>query len=425
MSAASCDRKKGGGDFCSAINCTNARRKESCRGKPFFRFPADEERCRVWVQNSRRADLLGKKAQDLCKVFHLCSDHFEEHQFTTSEKKRLIWNAVPTIFDVPNPPKPLTRKRAAPKDRSQFAPPSKKEKRCAATSAANNTKPVEHVKSSGSVDRKDPDNESPQIALLRRKLANTRNQLYREKKKARNLQEKLARRDKAVGQSESTKLKELKIKLSDFFSGATLQFLSTQLHLVLQKRQGRRWRPSDKAFALSLFHASPKAYRILKQLFLLPSVSTLRRTMRKIGIYPGFNRPILKALETKISSMPAHSKLCCVIFDEMALKEIVEYNAKKDYVEGLEDFGSNGRTKYVANHATVFMARGLVFPWKQTVGYALSSGPIKYSDLHSLLIECIENLEDIGLNVKAVIADQGSNNRKMLEGCCKISEEKP
>ena len=218
---------------------------------------------------------------------------------------------------------------------------------------------------------------------------------------------------------------ELEEKLSEFFSGATLQFLCNQLRLVDQKQQGRRWKDSDKEFALSLYHASPKAYRILKQLFLLPSISTLRRIMRKIKIYPGFNKTILKALETKVSSMPANSELCCVIVDEMALKEAVEYNQEKDYVEGLEDFGVNGRTKYVANHATVFMARGLIFPWKQTVGYALSSGPIKYSDLHSLLLECIEKLEESGLRVKVIITDQGSNNRKMFEGCCGVNEENP
>jgi len=32
-------------------------------------------------------------------------------------KKRLIWNAVPTLFDVPNPPKAIAVRRPAPKSR--------------------------------------------------------------------------------------------------------------------------------------------------------------------------------------------------------------------------------------------------------------------------------------------------------------------
>ena len=53
--------------------------------------------------------------------------------------------------------------------------------------------------------------------------------------------------------------------------------------------------------------------------------------------------------------MPQNSELCSVVFDEMVIKEAVEYNRERDEVEGLEDFGlSGGRTKLVANHATVF-----------------------------------------------------------------------
>ena len=52
------------------------------------------------------------------------------------------------------------------------------------------------------------------------------------------------------------------------------------------------------------------------------------------------------------------------------------YGASKDCVEGLEDFGHLGKTKYVANHVGVFMVRGLTEKWKQPVAYFLTSGPI-------------------------------------------------
>ena len=61
--------------------------------------------------------------------------------------------------------------------------------------------------------------------------------------------------------------------------------------------------------------------------------------------------------------------------DEMAIKESVSYNAERDSVEGFEDFGSLGHTKYIANHEMVFMVRGLLTTWKQPVVYFLSSGP--------------------------------------------------
>ena len=68
-------------------------------------------RCKEWVQRSRRQDLLNKEIAKLYRNYHLCSDHFEESQFMNAqEKKRLIWNAVPSIFNVPNPPPSVTLK---------------------------------------------------------------------------------------------------------------------------------------------------------------------------------------------------------------------------------------------------------------------------------------------------------------------------
>ena len=87
-------------------------------------------RCRKWVQNCRRADLLGKSAQYLYNNCLLCSDHFEDGQFMNSQiKNSLVWNAVPTLFKVPNPPSFVFRvytKRAQPKPHAE--PPVKKQK---------------------------------------------------------------------------------------------------------------------------------------------------------------------------------------------------------------------------------------------------------------------------------------------------------
>ena len=58
--------------------------------------------------------------------------------------------------------------------------------------------------------------------------------------------------------------------------------------------------------------------------------------------------------------MSAESTLCAIMFDEMAIKEHVSYDVHNDNVCGLEYFGTGGRTRYVANHAGVFMVRGLV-----------------------------------------------------------------
>jgi len=64
-------------------------------------------RCRKWLVNCRRKDLdcHMKKLSHLRANYRLCSDHFEESQFMNMKTKdRLTWNAVPTLFEVPNPP---------------------------------------------------------------------------------------------------------------------------------------------------------------------------------------------------------------------------------------------------------------------------------------------------------------------------------
>ncbi|GFN73813.1 transposable element p transposase [Plakobranchus ocellatus] len=61
------------------------------------------------------------------------------------------------------------------------------------------------------------------------------------------------------------------------------------------------------------------------------------------------------------------------------------------------------------------MVRGLYTNWKQPFAYMLSSGPVKSEILHILLQESIACLLQIGLCPKAIVCDQGSNNRAVLK----------
>ena len=101
-------KRKSLGSYCAAINCHNSR--GNCT-LSMFGFPKDEERCKKWVQHVRRDDLRHTPLNKLCH-FKLCSNHFEDSQFMNrNTKSKLIWNAVPTLFDVPNPPAKITPSR--------------------------------------------------------------------------------------------------------------------------------------------------------------------------------------------------------------------------------------------------------------------------------------------------------------------------
>lgn len=183
--------------------------------------------------------------------------------------------------------------------------------------------------------------------------------------------------------------------LDHHLDGPSLEFVSAQLRLSKTSNHGRRWTVQDKSFALSILHTSPQAYRIFSKAFIIPSVKTLRRSVKKLKIYPGFNRNLLNTFKVKVNSMSPESKLCCIVFDEMSLKEGVSYNSERDEVEGLEDFGYIGRSSFVDNHALVFMLRGLTSKWKQPIGYFLSNSTVSSGMLKSLMEQCITEACDL------------------------------
>ena len=95
---------------CAAYNCDNNRFDNP--ELSFFRFPKDEQRCKRWVINSRREDLLGKSSDALFKGGTvLCANHFETSQFTSTKKTLKRGKAIPTLFNVKNKPQRIESTR--------------------------------------------------------------------------------------------------------------------------------------------------------------------------------------------------------------------------------------------------------------------------------------------------------------------------
>ena len=98
-------------------------------------------------------------------------------------------------------------------------------------------------------------------------------------------------------------------------------------------------------------------------------------------------------------------RYCCLLFDEMSIRENVWFNQKFDCIEGYEDLGSQGRTRNMANHALLFLLRGLCRNWKQLVAYYLSHGSTKAEMLKQFLKEVLEACQNVGLHVVATVCD--------------------
>lgn len=67
-------------------------------------------RCQKWMINCRRDDLLKRGPDYASKNCRLFGDHFGDKQLnklpeSMKESAGLVWNAVPTLFNTPNPQK--------------------------------------------------------------------------------------------------------------------------------------------------------------------------------------------------------------------------------------------------------------------------------------------------------------------------------
>ena len=107
-------------------------------------------------------------------------------------------------------------------------------------------------------------------------------------------------------------------------------------------------------------------------------------------------------------------RYCCVLFDEISIRENVWFNQQFDCIEGYEVLGSQGRICNIENHAQLFMVRRLYRKWKQPVAYYLSRGSTKAEMLKEFLKEVLESCQNVGLNVVATVCDMGTNNFKAI-----------
>ena len=112
--------------------------------------------------------------------------------------------------------------------------------------------------------------------------------------------------------TQKTRVLEL---VSKYVSGAAFELIKSQINMCGRQRTGNRYSDDEKLFALSLFHASPKCYRMLRKVFILPGLSTLKRCMRNVDIRPGFHSAIFEGLRLKAEHMPDECKLCAIVFD--------------------------------------------------------------------------------------------------------------
>ena len=382
------------------------------------------------------------------KNITLCIDHFEPSQYN-SGSNRLKPTAVPTLFDVPNPPKTKVIKRRL---LNKCEPSAKTAK---TTDENKENVPVGRIGVSGvaevvtnereesthalcelpkdtSLSQRDASSDSvlPEqvhcvpagsvVATLSRQEKKRMNnkfycRLYRARKKVKKLA-KLAKKKATATPGDRLVASDLPQSIK--------AFLLQQVKLAGVKKKARRYTKEQTVLALALYYQSPKAYRHLQKNFILPSPRLLRRKLQHIQLRPGLHPSILSTLQERFADSSRLDKLVILTFDEMSIKPRLVYSSMDDKVEGFEDIGEMGRTERVANQALVLMVRGLAKKWKLPIGYYLNSGPAPARVLKSVLTLAVRQLRQAGLEVVSTVCDMGKPNQDLYRQLG-VTEENP
>jgi hypothetical protein len=200
--------------------------------------------------------------------------------------------------------------------------------------------------------------------------------------------------------------------LSASLNAETYRFLPS---VVRNRPKGRWWSRKEKVLCLSTLKRNPKSYTFLQSLFSLPSKQTLQSVLNTVCFQTGINTHVFNTLRETVQTMPDKDHVCCLMFDEMSIRENLYFNQKLGCIEGFEDLGSQGRTSNIANRALVFMLRGLCRKWKQPVAYYLTHGSTSVEMLVRFLKEVLGACQNSGLVVVATVCNMGANNVKALK----------
>lgn len=357
-----------------------------------------------WLTAINREDLIDKEFK--YKSHHVCSSHFKESAIKIL--KNLKPDAVPDkmLCDQPHLHKSTqTRPEIIVHDLSNNI-------------IKHNTITDSNVQTEPTLSLEKKAQTSVVLSAetpCKRKLTND---LKASRQKCRRLSHEIKKNEKELD-SRNTSVKS---NDHDDEIGERFRKLVESQNKLKDKCKGNRYNTEYKVFALNLHYSSPHAYRCLQTVLKLPTKSTLNRF--KINIPPKFDNRVLDSLKLKLKSLPENAKQCMICVDEMTLKRHLYYDTKTDEVIGFHNI--NGKlTPEIASDALVIMIQGILVKWNQPLAYALLASAKHYEELDLWLNEVLSKLSAIGIKVRAINSDQGSNFDKFAKEIKRVTVDKP
>ena len=115
-------------------------------------------------------------------------------------------------------------------------------------------------------------------------------------------------------------------------------------------------------------------------------------------------------MKNSARNMTAKEKVCYIAFDEMSVKQHLQYSQRMDMIIGFQENGEE-RNRTFASEALVLMARGVHKLWYQPFTFYLTEKGMSSAEIVVHLKSAIKHLRDAGFQVVATVCDQGTRNK--------------
>jgi hypothetical protein len=106
-------------------------------------------------------------------------------------------------------------------------------------------------------------------------------------------------------------------QIMDKVNPMTYKFIIQQVKNQKLVPRARRFTLEEKIFALTLYKASGKGYKLLSKIFALPSVRTLTNLLNNLPFTPGINKQLFNSLGETVKRLSNKDKHSILLFDEI------------------------------------------------------------------------------------------------------------
>lgn len=93
----------------------------------------------------------------------------------------------------------------------------------------------------------------------------------------------------------------------------------------------------------------------------------------------------------------------------------ISYNSVKNCIEGMVDCCQGYRRPVFADHALVFMLKGVHKGWKQSISFYFCEHTTATADLVRLIKEVVRHVRNTGLEIVATVCAQGATNNSGIK----------